>query len=66
MVPLLAKSQNLGKKGKKKHWLRVGFVVARKTQGRRRRRLRRRRRCGQLLRLEEGSGEVGRLGFWFP
>lgn len=32
MVPLLAKSQNSEKKGKKKHWLRVGFVVARKTQ----------------------------------
>jgi hypothetical protein len=32
MVPLLATSQNSEKKGKKSHWLWVGFVVARKTR----------------------------------
>jgi hypothetical protein len=32
IVPLLATSQNSEKKGKKKHWLWVGFVVARKNE----------------------------------
>jgi len=43
----------------------VGWFCRRteKTRRRRRRLRRRRRRCGQLLRLEERSGEVGKAGF---
>jgi hypothetical protein len=61
MVSLLAISQNSGKK-KGKKTLVVGWFY-RRTENTRRRRRRRRRRCGQLLRLEEGSGEVGKAGF---
>jgi hypothetical protein len=64
MVSLFGYITKFGKK-KGKKTLFVGWFCRRteKTRRRRRRLRRRRRRCGELLRLEEGSGEVGKAGF---